>query len=92
MARASSQSGDTEVRQSAYYLDRSGTPTDDPALGVRGEIVEYDARGRPVKRTWFFLDQVEIDWLPFGERAFLLWVLVFLFFVWFAIAVALKLL
>jgi hypothetical protein len=92
MARASSQSSDPELRQSAYYLDRHGAPTDDPARAVRGEVIEYDARGRPVKRTWFFLDQVEIEWLPISERAFLLWVLVFLLGVWFAIGIALTLL
>jgi hypothetical protein len=91
MTRASSQPGESQVRQTAYYLDRDGTPTDDPARAIRGEIIEYDARGRPLKRTWFFLDQVEIEWLPLSERAFLLWVLVFLLFVWFAIGVALKL-
>ena len=92
MPEASSHSGQPEVRQAAYYVDSHGDPTDDPARAVRGAIVEYDEHGRPVRRTWFFLDQVEIDWLPIGERAFLLWVLAFLLVVWFAIGVALGLL
>jgi hypothetical protein len=90
VAEAPSHRAERGVRETAYYLDSRGSPTDDPAQAVRGEIVEYDERGRPVKRTWFFLDQVEIEWLPVGERAFLLWVLVFLVVVWFAIGVAIK--
>ncbi len=57
---------------------------------MRGEIIEYDEHGRPAKRTWFALDEAEIEWLPFSEPAFLLWVLAALVAVWIAIAVALQ--
>ena len=47
---------------------RRGPTTDDPAAAVRGEIVEYDAHGRPRRRTRFFLDERDLPWLP-GQRA-----------------------
>ena len=34
------------------------------------------------RRTWFFLEEVEIKWLPVSESAFLLWVLLALLLVW----------
>jgi hypothetical protein len=37
------------------------------------------------------VEQVEISWLPVGEAAFLLWVLVFLLGVWLGVVVALGL-
>ena len=77
-------------RHEALYIDAHGNVTDDPAEAVRGEILEYDERGQPVRRTSFFLE--EIRWLPVGEPAFLLWVLVFLLAVWFMIGLALGLL
>ena len=40
---------------------------------------------------WFRVEQVEIRWLPVGEAAFLLWVLVLLLAVWFGIGFALGL-
>jgi hypothetical protein len=73
------------------YVDAEGQPTDDPARAVRGEIVDYDSRSKPVRRTWFRLEQVEIKWLPVSESAFLLWVLVLLVAVWIGIGVALGL-
>jgi hypothetical protein len=42
-------------------------------------------------RISFRVEQVEISWLPVGEAAFLLWVLVALVAVWLGIAVALGL-
>ena len=42
-------------------------------------------------RLWFRVEQVEVSWLPVGEAAFLLWVLVALVAVWLGIAVALGL-
>ena len=67
------------------YTDADGQATEDPAAAVSGEIVEYDAHGRPRRRTRFFLDKGEIPWLPVSEPAFLLWVLVALFVVWLVI-------
>lgn len=73
------------------YTDAAGRTTDDPAQAVSGEIAEYDAHGRPLRRTRFFLDRSELPWLPVGESAFLLWVLAALFVVWLGIGVALRL-
>lgn len=50
-----------------------------------------DATPAPVRRAWFRIEQVEISWLPVGEAAFLLWVLVLLLGVWFGIVFALGL-
>jgi hypothetical protein len=74
-----------ERRRRIMYLDADGLPTDDSAKAVRGEVVDYDAHGRPTRRTRFFLDRTELPWLPVSEPAFLLWVLVGLFIVWLAI-------
>jgi hypothetical protein len=43
------------------------------------------------QRLWFRVEEVEIRWLPCGEAAFLLWVLVALVAVWLGIGVALGL-
>jgi hypothetical protein len=59
-----------------------GNPTDDPAQAVRGEVLEYDSKARRARRTWFFIEEVEIKWLPVSESAFLLWVLVLLLVIW----------
>ena len=75
-------------RQAAVFVDAEGRRTDEPAEADRGEIVEYDEQGRPVRRTWFFLEQVEIKWLPVSEAAFLLWVLGLLLVVWLVIGFA----
>lgn len=71
------------------YTDAEGRPTDDPAAAVRGEMVEYDAHGRLRRRTRFFLTERELPWLPVGEAAFLLWVLVALMLVWLGIGLVL---
>jgi hypothetical protein len=42
-------------------------------------------------RVRFRIEEVEITWLPVGEVAFLLWVLVALLAVWLGVAVALGL-
>ncbi len=81
-----------ERRHEAFYVDAHGNATQDPAEAVRGEILEYDERGQPVRRTSFFLDDVEMDWLPVSEPALLLWVLVLLLAVWLMIGLALGLL
>jgi hypothetical protein len=49
-----------------------------------------NAKGAP-QRIWFRVEQVEINWLPVGESAFLLWVLVLLLAVWLGIGAALGL-
>jgi hypothetical protein len=43
------------------------------------------------RRLWFRVEEVEINWLPVGEAAFLLWVLVALLAVWLGIGAALGL-
>ena len=63
--------------------------TEDPEAAVSGEIVEYDAHGRPRRRMRFFLDKGEIPWLPVSEPAFLLWVLIALMVIWLVIGVVL---
>jgi hypothetical protein len=73
------------------YTDADGRATDDPAAAVRGEIVEYDAHGLPHRRTRFFLAERELPWLPIGEAAFLLWVLVILMIVWLGVGLFLYL-
>jgi hypothetical protein len=73
------------------YFDAEGNRTDDPAQAVRGEILEHDAEEGRTRRTWFFLEEVEIKWLPVNESAFLLWVLLGLAVVWVAIGIALGL-
>ena len=71
------------------YTDAEGRATDDPALAVDGEIVEYDAHGRPRRRTRFFLTERELPWLPISEPAFLLWVLIVLMAIWLVIGLVL---
>jgi hypothetical protein len=83
---------DERVRdKTVAYVDAAGRATSDPAQAVSGEIAEYDAHGRPVRRTRFFLDRTEIPWLPVSEPAFLVWVLAGLFLVWVGIGVVLTL-
>jgi hypothetical protein len=78
-------------RRGKSLVDADGMPTNDPRRAVAGEFVEYDPTSKRTRRTWFRLEEVEIKWLPIGERAFLLWVLAFMFVVWLAIGVALSL-
>jgi hypothetical protein len=80
-----------DPRHVKSYVDADGQPTDDPSRAVRGEMVDLDAESKPVRRTWFRLEEVEIKWLPVRESAFLLWVLVLLLAVWLGIGVALGL-
>jgi hypothetical protein len=44
-----------------------------------------------VRRVWFRVEEVEISWLPVGEVAFMLWVLVLLLACWLGVGVALGL-
>jgi hypothetical protein len=77
-------------RKSAFYVDGDGRRTDDPEQAVSGEVAEYDAHDRVLRRTRFFLDRAELPSLPVGEAAFLLWVLAVLVLVWVFIAVVLR--
>jgi hypothetical protein len=77
------------ARRAVAYTDADGRATNDPAAAVRGEIVEYDAHGAPRRRTRFFLGERELPWLPIGEPAFLLWVLVVLMVIWLVIGLVL---
>jgi len=45
-----------------------------------------DADSRTPKRTWFLMREVELDWLPVSEAAFLLWVLALLLLAWLVVA------
>lgn len=78
-------------RSKIVYVDADGRPTDDSAKAVRGEVLEYDARGRFTRRARFFLDRSELPWLPVSEPAFLLWVLAVLVVVWLGIGLVLGL-
>jgi hypothetical protein len=86
-ARPQSGSDDRSAGYGAHEADGS----DNPAAAVRVPAVEYDSRGRPVRRTRFFLAERELPWLPVSEPAFLLWVLAVFVVVWLFIGVFLKL-
>jgi hypothetical protein len=73
------------------FYDADGRLTEDAALAVRGEIVELDAAGVPVRRTSFLAPKADLSWLPVSEPAFLLWVLVALLALWLVIAAVLYL-
>jgi hypothetical protein len=81
---------ESAATSTTLLLDAEGRPTDDPALAVRGETIEYDAQGRPIGKTSFFLQEGELRWLPIGELPFLLWVLAIFVVIWFAIAIVLR--
>lgn len=51
-------------------------------------MLDYDPKARRARRTWFFIEEVEIKWLPVSESAFLLWVLVLLLVIWLLIGFA----
>ena len=87
MARGQDPGSDDKT---VVYVDAAGRTTDDPALAVRGDVVEYDDHGRPLRRTRFFLDRSELPWLPVDEPAFLLWVLVALLMIWACIGIILS--
>lgn len=89
--RRNHKASDIGARRVGSYVDAEGQRTSDPGTAIRGEILEYDGEDHP-KRTWFFLQELEIKWLPMSEAAFLLWVLVLLFAVWVGIGVLLGLL
>ena len=71
-------------------VDSDGRPTDDPASAVAGEVVELTEDRRPLRRTRFFLTREQLPaWMPFGEPAFLLWVLAALVAAWAIVGVVL---
>ncbi len=70
------------------YFDAEGNRTENPAEAVRGEVVEHDPKAGRTRRTWFFIEEVELKWLPVTESAFLLWVLVLLLGLWLLIGFA----
>jgi hypothetical protein len=86
-SRETSESGPLHRR--AVYVDADGAVVTNPAHAVGGEIVEDDGRGNEQRRTWFRIEEVELDWLPVRESAFLLWVLALLASVWLVIGVVL---
>jgi hypothetical protein len=81
-----------KLRRSAVlrpvYFDAEGNRTEDPAQAVRGELVEQDPKAGRTRRTWFFIEEVEVRWLPVSESAFLLWVLLALLLIWVLIGLA----
>jgi hypothetical protein len=74
--------------RTAVYVDADGMVVTDPAEAVRGEIVDAGS-SEPRRRTWFRIEEVELEWLPVRESAFLLWVLAFLAAVWLGIGLVL---
>jgi hypothetical protein len=77
-------------RRTARYRDAAGLVTSDPAQAVSGEVVDVDVHGT-TRRTRFFLQREELPWLPVGEAAFLLWVLVAFVLAWIGIGLVLVL-
>jgi hypothetical protein len=70
------------------YRDESGAVVTDPSAAASGEILG-NADGALRRRAWFRIEEVELDWLPVRESAFLLWVLALLAGIWLAIGVVL---
>jgi hypothetical protein len=56
------------------------------AEGNRNENLE-PRPAKPLRRVWFHLEEVELNWLRISEVAFLLWVLAGLVLVWLIVAV-----
>jgi hypothetical protein len=77
--------------RTTVYRDAQGNRTDDPRRAVSGEILERGEEVAP-RRTWFRVEQVELEWLPVSETAFLLWVLALLVLAWLIVALVLLLL
>jgi hypothetical protein len=81
MERPAGTQPEPEARTIVYF-DADGAVVTDPALAVRGEIVDVGSGGSRRKRGWFRIEEVELSWLPVRESAFLLWVLAFLAAAW----------
>ena len=83
---------DDKRRQRAVKtnVDARGRTMEDASDAVAAEVAEYGAHGR-LRRARFFLDRADLPWLPVGEAAFLLWVLVALLVLWASIGLTLRL-
>jgi hypothetical protein len=81
-------SGTDDRVRTVVYRDTSGAVVADPAEAAGGDIVE-EGDGTVRHHAWFRIQEVELDWLPIRESAFLLWVLAVLAAVWLAIGVVL---
>jgi hypothetical protein len=78
--------------RTAIRRETDPEPVDEPAAATSGEIAEYDAHGALRGRTRFFLHEREMpSWIPVGEAAFLLWVLIALVVAWLVVGVILRL-
>jgi hypothetical protein len=55
------------------------------------DVERNDRTEQAPRRVWFRVEEVEVRWLPVGEVAFLLWVLVLLLAAWLGVGVALGL-
>ena len=91
MGRVEADPSPSSPSRVVTYIDAEGRATDDPATAASGEAVLYDEHGIPRRRTRFFMTERELPWLPVGEVAFLLWVLVVLMLVWLAVGLILLL-
>ena len=80
---------DTPQRATKTNEDARGRTTDDVSDAGAAEVAEYGTHGR-LRRARFFLDRADLPWLPVGEAAFLLWVLVALLVLWASIGLALR--
>lgn len=49
------------VRSEAYLTDAAGLPTDDPRAATTAEIVEYDAAGEEIARSYGRTDYPAVD-------------------------------
>jgi hypothetical protein len=81
---------DTPQRARKTNVDARGRSMEDASDAVAAEVAEYGAHGR-LRRARFFLDRADLPWLPVGEAAFLLWVLVALLVLWASIGLTLRL-
>jgi hypothetical protein len=79
----------TPQRAGKTNVDARGRTMDDASDAVAAEVTEYGAHGR-LRRARFFLDRADLPWLPVGEAAFLLWVLVALLVLWASIGFTLR--
>jgi hypothetical protein len=77
-----------QLPEHVVYRDKMGAVVTDPAQAANGEILGDPDEGTP-RRAWFRIEEIELDWLPVRESAFLLWVLALVAAVWLAIGVVL---
>jgi hypothetical protein len=77
-----------EESRLVVYRDEAGAVVINPTHAASGEIL-HDVCGALQRHAWFRIEEVELDWLPVHESAFLLWVLALLAGIWLAIGVVL---